>query len=82
MVKEIPIKITNNIAEIRLNKEIYEKELILEALKEYLDVFNVILNEEGKYYVIYLKPKEEIERDEIEEFAWLLPVYILSSMKE
>jgi len=58
---------------IKLSKSIHDYKEILENLKEYAELFYVLLDEEDKYYVVRLIPKDEsLKEEEIEEFLWLL----------
>jgi len=58
---------------IKLSKGIHDYKELLENLKEYAELFYVLLDEENNYYIVKLIPKDEsLKEEEIEEFLWLL----------
>jgi len=77
MVKVIANRIfldpEKNIYWIKLSKGIHDYKELLENLKEYAELFYVLLDEENNYYIVKLIPKDEsLKEEEIEEFLWLL----------
>jgi len=77
MVKVIANRIfldsEKRIYQIKLSKSIHNYKNLLENLKEYAELFYVLLDEEGKYYIVRLIPRDEgLREEEIEEFLWLL----------
>ncbi|MFA6193337.1 MAG: HxsD-like protein [Parcubacteria group bacterium] len=63
---------------VKLNRKIYVREAIEQAIKDYKGLAGFRLSEKGKYYLISIKPKENGTQDVIErEFC----NYILSLEK-
>ncbi len=52
-------EIKNNILTIKINKNIYPKEVIIQTTYVLLDDFYFLIDEEDKYYIITIKYKEE-----------------------
>jgi len=58
---------------IKLSKGIHDYKELLENLKEYSELFYILLDEEDNYYIVKLIPKDNsLKEEEIEEFLWLL----------
>lgn len=66
---------------LRINTEIYPREVVLEALDDYTQVCWVDIEEEGKKFLVNLRPKEEAEDIKLEKIGGELMNYILGRVK-
>lgn len=56
--------VEDNVATIKLNKEIYSKEVITQTSYVMLDDLYFLIDVEDNYFVVYIKPKKESENIE------------------
>ncbi len=80
-IKAIPEK---QIVEIKLRKDVYDKDAILDNLKELDPDFMSIVDADEKYYYIYLKSNipDELTKEDLEDVAWVFVTALLSDLRK
>jgi His-Xaa-Ser system protein HxsD len=60
-------KIKDNTAIIKINKNIYPKEVLIQATYVKLDKFYFLIDEDENYYIVSMKYKEKNEKNNLEK---------------
>jgi len=60
-------EIKDNIAIIKINKEIYPKEVLIQASYIQLEKYYILIDKDKDYFIVSLKFKEENENNDLEK---------------
>ena len=62
--------ITDGIAELIINKNIYDKEVLMQTSYVMIEKSYILVDEDEKNYIIMIKPKKKIKDSEVEEMVF------------
>jgi len=60
-------EIKDNVATIKINKEIYPKEVLIQASYIQLEKYYILIDQDKDYFIVSLKFKEENENNDLEK---------------
>ncbi len=83
-MNNIVIDQQNGLLEIKINKELFPQDVVINACYEFLEKAYIVVDKEGSYYKVIIKPKDnkDLEKLAFEFYSQLLSEYALEKQME